>query len=494
MKRTRWPVVLLVLGAVAALVAWFPGREDVVRSDVPRSPVAAAVGDEGGSWYCAAVGIGVEGASVTVIVTSVGDRDAAVRLDGFGAEGAAGTLEVALAAGTTQVVDVAASLGAEARSVMVESDAPVVVEHRTSSDAGADQAPCSTFSSDSWYFPAVVTSRDATASLALFNPFPGDASVDVEVALDTGVRKPAALSGLVVPAGTTSFVDLGESVQRRDQFSVTVRTRSGGIVAELAQVFDGSGDLPVKGVRLVPGTRTPQASWSLAGGFADAAARERLVVLNPAEEPVTVLVQVVPFGATEALPEPFELTVPGLRYQTLDLDQESRVTQVGFHSVEVESVDGSPVVAARSVDITDSADGGEANPLRASITAGTTAAPGGAVAAQRWVSTGVGADDQQAGLLFVHNPADEPTVARLVAVAPDGTAGEPVEYEVPAGDSVAVALSELSTVAGSFTAEVEADSPVTVERLLVLTEAADISLQPSVPVLGDLGGLEVLGG
>ena len=487
-------MVLLVLGAVAALVAWFPGRDGVERSDVPRSPIAATVGDEGGSWYCAAVGIGVEGAESAVVVTSVGDGEAAVRLDGFGAEGPAGTLEVTLAAGATEVVDVVASLGAEARSVMVEADAPVVVEHRTFSTAGADQAPCSTFSSDSWYFPAVVTSRDATASLALFNPFPGDASVDVEVALDTGVRKPAALSGLVVPAGTTSFVDLGESVQRRDQFSVTVRTRSGGVVAELAQVFNGTGDLPVKGVRLVPGTRTPQASWALAGGFADAAARERVVVLNPSETPVTVLVQVVPYGGTETLPEPFELTVPGLRYQSVDLDQESRVSQVGFHSVEVESVDGSPVVAARSLDVTGSADGGEANPLRTSIAGGTTTSPAGAAAVQRWVSTGVGADDQQTGLVFVHNPAAEPTVAELVAVAPDGTAGEPVEYEVPAGDSVAVALSELSTEAGIFAAVVQADTPVVVERLLVFPGAADVSLQSSVPVLGDLDGLEVLGG
>ena len=417
-----------------------------------------------------------------------------MRLDGFGGEGPEGTLEVALAEGTTQVVDVAESLGAEARSVMVESDAPVVVEHRTSSEAGGDQAPCSTFSSDSWYFPAVVTSRDATASLALFNPFPGDASVDVEVALDTGVRKPAALSGLVMPAGTTSFVDLGESVQRRDQFSVTVRTRSGrdrrraGPGVRRHRGPSGHGGAPGAGDphpagRLDPGRGLRRRLGPGAGrgaqprrGAGDRAGAGRAP--RGHRDPARA---VRADRARAALP--VRGPGPGVPGH-----------QVGLHSVEVESVDGSPVVAARSLDVTGSADGGGTNPLRASVTAGTTAAPAGAAAARRWVSTGVGADDQQAGLVFVHNPAEEPTVAQLVAVAADGTAGEPVEYEVPAGDSVAVALSELSTVAGSFTAVVEADTPVVVERLLVLTEAADISLQSSVPVLGDLEGLEVLGG
>ncbi|MCZ7631709.1 MAG: DUF5719 family protein [Microthrixaceae bacterium] len=136
--------------------------------------------------------------------------------------------------------DVASQLGSAALSVMAESDAPLVVEHRFTFEGGADQAPCSTFSSDRWYFPVVVTTRDSTARLNLFNPFPGDASVDIEAALETGVRAPEELSGVVVPAGSTRVINLEEHLERHEQFSVTVETRSGGVVAELAQRFDGS--------------------------------------------------------------------------------------------------------------------------------------------------------------------------------------------------------------------------------------------------------------
>ena len=162
----------------------------------------------------------------------------------------------------------------------------MVVEHRFTFDGGADQAPCSTFSSDTWYFPAVVTTRDATARLTLFNPFPGDASVDIEVAFDTGVRQPTALSGLVVPAGTTRVVDLGEQVQRREQFSVTVETRSGGVVAELAQRFDGSGDVAdQRDCGWFPGAGAPLRTLVVRRWFRRSAAIERLVVHEPGDDP-----------------------------------------------------------------------------------------------------------------------------------------------------------------------------------------------------------------
>ncbi len=184
MKRSRWPVVVALLAIVAALVFWFPGRAEVAPSRVLRAPVAASVGSAGGSWYCAARDVAAEAPTHTVIIASAGEEDADVRIDGFGEEGPVGSSALTVEASTTVELDVASSLGAATSSLMIEADAPVTVEHRFSSATGADQAPCSTFSADTWYFPTVVTTRDATARLSLFNPFPGDASVDIEV----GVR------------------------------------------------------------------------------------------------------------------------------------------------------------------------------------------------------------------------------------------------------------------------------------------------------------------
>ena len=149
MKRTRWPVVILIVAAVVALVAWFPGDDEVAPSRVLRSPVAASVGSEGGSWYCAAADVAAESATHTVTISAVSDEDVMLRLDAFAGEGPVGSTELELAAGATTEVDAAEAFGSASVSVMVEADAPVVVEHRYVTDTGADQAPCTTSGSES---------------------------------------------------------------------------------------------------------------------------------------------------------------------------------------------------------------------------------------------------------------------------------------------------------------------------------------------------------
>ena len=131
------------------------------RPRVLRSPVAASVGSEGGSWYCAAADVGVEAPAHTVVISAVSDEDVLLRLDAFSSEGEVGTTAVEVEAGSTAEVDAAEEFGTPNVSVMVEADAPVAVEHRYVFDAGADQAPCTTFSSDTWYFPTLDDDSDA---------------------------------------------------------------------------------------------------------------------------------------------------------------------------------------------------------------------------------------------------------------------------------------------------------------------------------------------
>lgn len=494
-SRTRWVVGVLLLGAVALLVMWWPGQGRS-RTQVHRSPIAAAVGHTGVSWYCAARDIGVPSFTHTVYVTAVGRSDASVRVESFGDKGPGPNRVVEVVAGRTQVIDVAASFGSAAQSVLLESSAPVVVEHRLAFPGGADQAPCSTYSGDTWYFPAVSTTRDATARLSLFNPFPSDAAVDIEIGFDTGVRVPPALSGVIVPAGTTKVIELGSSVERREQFSATVRSRSGGVVAQLAQVFNGSiKERPTQGLRLISGSRTGSSSWVFAGGFTDPSASEVVAVYNPHEAPVRVLVQVVPYGGLGNLPEPFEVEVPGLRYATVDMGAESRVPQVGYHAIEVQSRDGRKVVAARVLNVYASLDGGKANPLRKSLSRGTTASAAAMVAAEHWVSTGLDTGGGSTAVLMVHNSGTGIAVVRAAAIDDaTGRASKAVRREVAAGDSVMITAAELAPVGAHWSAKVDSVGPVVVERLLVFGKPADISLQPSVPVVGSADELDLLGG
>lgn len=496
MNRVVSVLAVVLVASAVAMVAWFPGHADVSPARVLRAPVSAVVGSEGGSWYCAARDVGAGDAELEhlMYLGSAGETAAEVRLDGFSGEERVGSSEVTVAPGTTSVVDVASELGAAGLSVMAESDAPLVVEHRFTFDGGADQAPCSTFSSDRWYFPVAVTTRDATARLNLFNPFPGDASVDVEVALETGVRAPDKLSGIVVGAGSTKVVNLEEFVERREQFTATVQTRSGGVVAELAQRFDGSNDdRPVEGLRLVPGVRSTAPRWSFAGGFADPAATERLVIQNPADEEAEALAQLIPFGGSDVMPEPFELAAPPRRYAVVDLDADSRVPAVGYHALDLETGAGGDVVAGRSINVIDEPEADGAPELRKAATSGTTASSGLSVAAADWIVGGLRSSEAVDGTVFVHNPGAG-TVTVSVVGRFDGKLGEAVDYELPAGESVAVDLASLGGEDVTFAAEVHADGPVVVERLLVFLRAPDISVQSGVPILESLEDLVVLGG
>lgn len=495
MNRTVGVVAVALVASVAAIVWMSPGHSEVTPSRVLRAPMSASVGADGGSWYCAALDVGAGDAVVkhSVLLSAPGDSAANVRLDGFSQDKRTGSTEVTVEPGSTMVFDVKTEFGAAALSVMAESDAPLVVEHRFAYDGGADQAPCSTFSSDKWYFPVVVTTRDSTARLNLFNPFPGDASVNIEAALETGVRAPEELSGIVVPAGSTRVINLEEHLERHEQFSMTVETRSGGVVAELAQSFDGSNkDLPITGLRLVPGSRSAAARWSFAGGFADPSARERLVIMNPQEDEVGAVAQLVPFGGVDLMPEPFEMAAPARRYAAVDLDADSRVSPVGYHAIDTETGSGARVVAGRALNITDGSDAEGVPAMRAAATGGTTASPGVSVAASDWLVGGLARSEAIDGTVWVHNAGGRAVTVAVVATF-DGAQGKEVNYELPRGDSVAVDLAALGSIEGPFAAEVHADGPVVVERLLVFPKVSDISIQSAVPLLASLEDLVVLG-
>jgi hypothetical protein len=485
----RWFASVVVLVAVGALLWWWPDPTPVREVAAPRPPVPVAVDSVGGTWFCAARDLGVEALVHTVLVTSVSSEALDVRAEAFGEQGSAGATTIEVAPRATVSLDVQ-DLGGAASSVMLESSGPVVVEHRLAHPEGADEAPCATLSSDDWYFPVVATTRDATARLTLFNPFASDAAVDIEVAFDVGVRVPTALSGIVVPAGTSKVIELGEAVQRRDQFSATVLTRSGRVVAELAQSFDDAdASLSVSGVRLEGGSRVTAGRWSFAGGFADGSAVEQLVVLNPQDEEVEVIVQIVPYGGIDTMPEPFTLKVPARRYGLIDLSAESRVSQVGYHAIEVEASDGREVVAARVLNVSSAAEAAD-TPLRSLISRGTSGSIGSVVAAPRWVAGGFGGDPTGSAVL-VHNPGTGIAVAEVTA---SGAGGESVRVEVPPGDSQVVTGDQLAPEDERWSVEVVSEgSAVVVEQVQVFAEESDFAWQPAVAVLSRLGDMERLG-
>lgn len=248
-------------------------------------------------------------------------------------------------------VELADLLDAPVAAVLVEiPGGGVAVSHEVVGEHGADIGPCASTSSDEWHFAWGDTSRDARSFVALFNPFPGDAVVDVSVVTSDGVREPRALTGLVVPGGSVVLADVGAEVRRRDQVSMTVRARSGRIVAERLESFDGSGETGREGVTLDLGVAVPQEVWVHAYGRLGGRIEQRLAVYNPTDAPAEVDVELSLGPEAVGGIEAFELTIRPGAYEVLDLGAEERVLeQIGTDdtefSVTVRSLNGTPVVS-----------------------------------------------------------------------------------------------------------------------------------------------------
>lgn len=258
---------------------------------------------------------------------------------------------VELAAEDVQRVELADLLDAPVAAVLVEvPGGGVAVSHGVIGEHGADVGPCASTSSDEWHFAWGDTSRDARSFVALFNPFPGDAVVDITAVTDDGVREPRALTGLVVPGGSVVLADVGAEVRRRDHVSITVEARSGRVVAERLESFDGTGETEREGMTLDLGVAAPQETWVHAYGRLGDGMQQRLAVYNPTDAPAEVDVEISLGPDAVGGIEAFELTLRPHAFEVIDLGAEPRVLeQIGTDDTEfgitVRSLNGTPVVS-----------------------------------------------------------------------------------------------------------------------------------------------------
>ncbi|MFZ4668690.1 MAG: DUF5719 family protein [Microthrixaceae bacterium] len=493
MKFGRILLALVAVAAVVGLVVWFPGSSEPEPSALDRPVVAAAVADQAVSatWYCAAATAGPgEPFAHRIIITNPTDRNLPVRVSPVGPTGPVPSKMFLVPAHGPFVVDVDREFAAPGLSASVESPSgQIVVEHRLTAINQEDQVPCATATSDRWWFPALDSARGATAKVTLFNPFPGDAGVDIEVILDASARTPAELSGIVVPARSSRVVDLGAVVQRRDLFAVVVRARSGRLIAETTQTFDGS--TGVVGLRMNVGMATESPRWVLPGGFTGQGVAESLVVVNPTDQRISAEVRVIPFAGASTAPEPIVLDLPALRYAVVDLSAESRVPPVGYHAISV-ATDGAPVVVARLNSVTGPpaaapapADGAPATAVRPAVTSGVAISTGSPVMAGDWLVPAIDAGANPAPVVFVHNPSSTAAQISTVPVDPDlgadAVAAATSTIEVAAGDSVALTVPPSTRPGTSVGLRITSMTPIVVERLVTYPTENELAMGLAVP-------------
>ncbi len=194
-------------------------------------------------------------------------------------------------------------------------------------------------------------------------------------------------------------------------------------------------------------------------------------MFNPGDTDTDVLVQVqLDDPAVNGTVEPFEVTVPAHRATVVDLRSDQRVPPGVAHWVIVRTVDGSDIVAERT--LTGGSEG-------VSYTIGLP------VVATRWIAT-MAANGQPTSQLAIVNPSATDTATVSVRGIGGGAVTEiptATDLTVAPGDWVVIDLTQAG-LGPSSSVEVVSDVGVVVGQWMAFATPADIATPVGVPVVG----------
>lgn len=472
----RVPIVAVLAAAliVGGLIDRTPGpsRPAAVGSVQPV-PVAAPALALSSSWFCAGAtdvhqrGGGDRGSAPGAVVianSGLGTASGIVTL--VPSQGAPVRVPVTVPANSRSTVNEDIRAGAAWIGAIVDIDAgAVAVEQQTDGSLGRAASPCATAGSSQWYFATGATLINASVGLSLLNPYPTDAVVDLTFTTDQGLEQPQEFQGIVVPPGGLVAVNLGDHLRRRQAIATTVTARSGRLVAWKTDVVTppSSRDAvlgtpaasrpfadpaaPIAGVTVTLGAPAPATMWTWADGVAGNGVDERYVIYNPG----TGIAQLKLYlNLDQGVAEPFDLSVGPEQVTTVVSAQEVRIPSGVNHSAVLQSLNGVPVVAERTIA------GGAPSSL-----SGLGELPGGRIAAARWLLAAGRADRHHDGSVVLYNPGPAPVQVVLEGLS--GRAQIPLHnLTVGAGQRAAVHLTDLrSTVDEPLV--VSASAPVYVE-------------------------------
>lgn len=476
MSRVRRVLLaVLVVGALVAGVLAERGTDPVAPGDglvlAAREAMAVAAPADAlaSAWHCAAgTAVPGGGAPLTLVVANTTEeyRRGAVRWVPDQGEAVMQPLEV----GPGSVVDLAAAdaTGAAWVAATVELDGGgVVIEEHVRGPGGLEVTPCASAGSTEWHLAHGATTRDAVEVLALYNPFADDAIVDVRVTTDEGRVDPPDLEGMVVEAGTLSMIDMGAHVRRRPSVATTVAARTGQLVVDRVQAFDGTEGR--HGLALGPAVPRPATGWWFPQGFWSADTTERFHVYNPGTGDAVATIELTLDSGAPV--EPVELTIGPRSVVAFDVGADGRVPAgVGYAAV-VRSANGVPVVVERE----------QSSPAMPSP--GWASGPGAARPATRWALAYGEASSAVDQAVVVQNPGAEAATVTLRTLGGGGEQDVPglADLAVPAGGRLVVALADhLEGPALPLVAT--ATAPVVVERVLWIGSGAGAGLAVGVPL------------
>ncbi|MBW3612048.1 MAG: hypothetical protein KY438_11070 [Actinobacteria bacterium] len=473
MSSRHLPVVVVLIAILAGLALVDVGDPAPPRFGTASAfamPTADPASSLSSTWFCATGAASADNDSGLVLtVANRGDEARSGTVTWFPAGAAPVVLPVEVGPRQGVTLEADEALDASDVSAMVELDGGGVgVEHTVEVAGGSSVAPCASSASDHWYLANGTTARDATQVLALFNPFPDDAIVDIAFATDQGRDEPEALQGLPVAAGTTTRINVGEIVRRREVTATSVTTRSGRVVVDRLQRFDGSNGR--SGISLALAAPAPAEVWTFPAGEYQEGLAERWHVYNPSDRDAVILLEAVPDAGE--VPIALERTVSARDHLIIDAAETAPVPPGVGHSSTVRSINGVGVVAER-----------ELSGIAPSPRRGWSSMLGSPLASQGWLLAYGAGTEAVADALSVHNPGTEAvrfSVTALVGgqeVPAEGLSdvelGPAQRQELVLGD-----VLERSPVP----LVVSADGPVVVERDLSPVSDPGISTTLGIPL------------
>jgi hypothetical protein len=471
--RSRTIVLLLLVSIVVTLLlldrdVTVRAREPYGQPEVTPMPVTDRDDVLATTWFCAA-GTASDGgrANLTVVVANASDTEATGAITWMPRDGEPVTTEIevpALGSASAAAVD---ALAADVVSAVVDvRGGEIGVEHVISGERGASVAPCASDASSTWYFANGTTERDSVQVLALFNPFPDDAVVDLAFDTDEGRDEPAALQGLPVPAGSTTLVNVHDHVRRRAITATSVVARTGRLVVDRIQSFDGSAGR--RGVALTLGAPTLAETWTFPEGFWTDGLIEEWHVYNPGDVDALASLELVPTQG-EAV-EPVDITVPARGQVTLVASALERIPAGVGHTSTIRSLDGTPIVAERSLD------------LRPPVEKrGWTSTLGSPLAATRWLLPFGEASDNTDEYVVIHNPTGNEVEVSVTELAGGQTLAMGDDVTIAPGGRVAIRLGD-HVQRSPLPLLVEATGEIVVERDIYRLDAPGVSSVMGIPL------------
>ena len=307
MSVIRWlPRLLIPLAIAAALV--IDARDDrappsiTVEGTQAQAQVVVPPADAlTSSWFCPLVGLHVQGVgevTTEVLLTNMTAETASVSVEFRGRTTGQQFVTTDIAPRSTGVVSTSDYVRDEVVGALVEaSSGGLAVTRRFVSPFGIDEARCSSALAPDWHVPVGDTQADALAVVAIMNPLPRDAIVDVTFASEAefGPFVAPALTGVVVPAWSTVAVDIGEHARRRDVVAASVRARTGRIAVDSLVAYDGS--VGRRGQAAELASLAVGERWLVPTAGIDDRTQLRVRIFNPSDEVAEVAADVVSDGS-----------------------------------------------------------------------------------------------------------------------------------------------------------------------------------------------------